>query len=68
MKKLSLILFVMLFFGGHTIVDTQSITKGSIKADSIINAVHLQQQRHDSLTAFELFMKGLIGQELINQK
>ena len=68
MKKLSLILFVMLFFGWHTIVDTQSITKDRIKADSIINAAHLQQQRHDSITDFELFMKGLIGQELTKQK
>jgi hypothetical protein len=68
MKKLSLILFVMLFFGGHTVIDTQSITKDSIKADSIINAAHLQQQRHDSISAFELFMKGLIGQELTNPK
>lgn len=65
MRKSALLIFAfMLLIGSHTPTDTQT-TQTHVNIDTVFTAKQdSRQARKDSVTDFELFLKGLFGQEL----
>lgn len=65
MRKSALLIFAfMLLIGSNTPTDTQT-TQTHVNIDTVFTAKQdSRQARKDSVTDFELFLKGLFGQEL----
>lgn len=65
MKKSILFLVFMFFFGSHTQIEPQTTDKKDVQPDTILAATPVKSEtKHDSVTDVQLFLKGLLGQEL----
>lgn len=55
----------MFFFGSHTQIEPQTIEKKDVQPDTTLAATPAKSDtKQDSVTDFQLFLKGLLGQEL----
>lgn len=65
MKKSILFLVFMFFFGSHTQIEPQTTEKKDVQPDTTLAATPVKSEtKQDSVTDFQLFLKGLLGQEL----
>lgn len=65
MKKSILFLVFMLFIGSHAQIEPQTTEKKVLPTDTTLAAKQVKDgSRQDSVTDFQLFLKGLLGQEI----
>jgi len=65
MKNSILFLVFMLFIGSHAQIEPQTTEKKVLPTDTTLAAKQVKDgSRQDSVTDFQLFLKGLLGQEI----